>query len=280
MQALHLVTSWPVDHVAAAAITGSGVERIGDDERTYRLASLTKPVVAWALMVGVEEGIVGLDDPLPPSIGPEGATLRHLLAHAAGFGFDGDQPIAPVGRKRIYSNTGIERAAELLAASARMPFDQYLSEAVLEPLGIKAVLHGSPAHGLTGTLDDVIRFLIEMRQPTLLAQSTWTEVVRPQFPDLAGIVPDVGRFDPCPWGLGVEVRGGKTPHWTGRANSPATFGHFGGSGTMMWVDPAAGVALVALTDRRFDDWRDEALARWPELSDAVLAEAAGTGSGG
>jgi CubicO group peptidase (beta-lactamase class C family) len=59
----------------------------------------------------------------------------------------------------------------------------------------------------------------------------------------------------------------------GGANSPATFGHFGGAGTMMWVDPAAHVALVALTDLPFDDWADTALQVWPALSDAVVADA-------
>ena len=59
---------------------------------------------------------------------------------------------------------------------------------------------------------------------------------------------------------------------TGTANSAPTVGHFGGAGTMMWADPHAGCALVALTDRTFDEWSTEALQRWPELSDAVLAE--------
>ena len=71
--------------------------------------------------------------------------------------------------------------------------------------------------------------------------------------------------------------GDKSPHWTGRTNAPATFGHFGGAGTMMWVDPAAGCALVALTDRPFDDWSIEALQLWPALSDAVVAEIARAG---
>ena len=30
--------------------------------------------------------------------------------------------------------------------------------------------------------------------------------------------------------------------------------------------------IVALTDRPFDDWSIEAMKRWPELSDAVVAE--------
>ena len=99
-------------------------------------------------------------------------------------------------------------------------------------------LDGSAAHGASGSSSDAVLFVGEMLRPRLLATETYRDVISTQFPELAGIVPDVGRFDPCPWGLGVEIRGDKSPHWTGRANSPQTFGHFGGSGTMMWVDPS------------------------------------------
>jgi len=273
VEALHLVTSWPVEHVTAAIVTTGGGETIGDTERIYRLASLTKPMVAWAVMIGVEEGIVGLDAPLRFTNVPDGVTLRHLLAHASGFGFDGDQPIAAPARRRIYSNTGIERAAEELAGAARMVFADYLREAVWEPLGMASMtLPGSPAHSARGSSADAVRFVGEMLRPRLLADETYRAVISTQFADLAGIVPDVGRFDPCPWGLGVEVRGDKSPHWTGRANSPQTFGHFGGSGTMMWVDPSIDAGVVALTDRPFPEWRDEALVLWPQFSDAVVAE--------
>ncbi len=54
----------------------------------------------------------------------------------------------------------------------------------------------------------------------------------------------------------------------GRRNSPATFGHFGRSGTFLWVDPVAGLGVGCLTDRPFGAWAGEA---WPALSDAVLA---------
>jgi CubicO group peptidase (beta-lactamase class C family) len=273
VEALRLVTSWPVEHVTAAVVTADGDETIGDTERVYRLASLTKPMVAWAVMIGVEEGIVSLDDPPRFTHVPDGVTLRHLLAHAGGFGFDGEQPIAPPARRRIYSNTGIERAADELSGAARMAFADYLREAVWEPLGMSSMsLKGSPAHGAHGSSTDMAVFVGEMLRPRLLADATYRAVISNQFPDLPGIVPDVGRFDPCPWGLGVELRGDKSPHWTGRANSPQTFGHFGGSGTMMWVDPSIDAGVVALTDRPFDDWRDEALALWPQYSDAVVAE--------
>ncbi len=135
-------------------------------------------------------------------------------------------------------------------------------------------LVGSPASGMVGTVADLIRLLAELQRPALLSAGGASEAVTIQFPDLSGIVPGVGRFDPCPWGLGIEIRGTKFPHWTGTTNSPATFGHFGASGTMLWVDPEAGCGLVALTDRRFDDWPD-ALEHWRRLSDAVVAEPAG-----
>lgn len=276
MKALALVDTWPVEHVAAAVVRAANgpVDTIGDVDRRYALASVTKPLTAWAIMVGVEEGIVSLDDPIDRADIPASATLRHLLSHAAGFGFTGDTPISAVGRRRIYSNTGIERAADVLAMAADMPFARYLHEAVLAPLGMHATdSGGSPAYGATSTVGDMVKFIHELMSPTLIAAATSAEVVSTQYPDLAGIVPDVGRFDPCPWGLGVEILGAKQPHWMGRANSPASFGHFGGAGTMMWVDPVANVGVVALTDRKFDEWSHDALRLWPEFSDSVLAEA-------
>lgn len=276
MSALHQVTDWPVDHVAAAIITESGADHVGDIDRPFRLASLSKPMTAWAIMVAVEEGVIDLDEPVRHVAAPEGSTMRHLLSHAAGFGFDGAAAVAPIERRRMYSNTGIERAAHELAAAAAMPFDRYLDEALFQPLTLAGTeLRGSPAHAIWSTLGDMIAFVDEMRRPAILARTTVDEMIRPQFPSLAGIVPDVGRFDPCPWGLGVEVRGDKSPHWMGRANSNATFGHFGGAGTMMWVDPLADIGVVALTDRPFDEWRDDALRRWPDFSDAALSEARG-----
>ncbi len=69
------------------------------------------------------------------------------------------------------------------------------------------------------------------------------------------------------WGLGFEIRDGKAPHWTGSRNSPGTFGHFGQSGSFLWVDPEAGVACASLADRDFGDWAKQA---WSRLSDDVL----------
>jgi CubicO group peptidase (beta-lactamase class C family) len=274
VRALELVDRWPVPHVGAAVVAADGtvLGRAGETERSFQLASVTKPLAAWAVLIAVEEGTVALDDP----VGQPGCTLRHLLAHAGGYQFEGPEPITTPGRRRIYSNTGFELAAGAVEQAAGIPFTDYLADAVLAPLGMgETALRGSAAHGCRSTVDDLIAFVVELQQPRLVDPGTATDAFTAQYPELAGIVPGVGRFDPCPWGLGLEIRGDKSPHWTGRTNSSATVGHFGGAGTMMWVDPDAGCGLIALTDRPFDDWSIEAMKRWPELSDAVVSEVAG-----
>jgi hypothetical protein len=127
-------------------------------------------------------------------------------------------------------------------------------------------LRGSPAAGLMSHVDDVLALIGEWAAPRLLHPTTVHAARAPQFPELAGVLPGWGRQDPCPWGLGPELKGTKSPHWTGASASPATCGHFGGAGTLAWHDPVAGVACVALTDRAFGDW---ATAVWPAWSDEV-----------
>ena len=152
-----------------------------------------------------------------------------------------------------------------------MPFEEYLRAAVVEPLGLRAELRGSPAGGMVGSLDDVLRFGRELLAPTLVAGETLAEATTVQFPGLVGVLPGFGRMEPNDWGLGFELKDAKSPHWTGSRNSPRTFGHFGsteGTATFLWVDPDARLACAALADVSFGDWAKEA---WPRLSDAVLA---------
>jgi len=267
VEALGQIDSWGADTAAAGVVRdGEVVDTHGPRDAVVSWASVPKLVTVMAVLIAAEEGTVDLDEPA----GPEGSTLRHLLSHASGLPFQPGMPSSPPERRRIYSNVGIETAAEHLAAAAGMPFERYLAQGVLEPLGMRAQLNGSPAADLGGSLDDLLLFAAELQRPTLIAPETLAEATTVQFPGLVGVVPDVGRFDPNDWGLGFELRDGKSPHWTGSRNSPRTFGHFGGTGAFLWVDPDAGYALGVLTDREFDSW---ALEAWPRLSDAVLAEA-------
>lgn len=267
--ALEAVHRWPVANVAAAVVgPGGAVAATGDTARPFALASVTKLLTAHACLVAVEEGTLDLDAP----VGPPGATVRHLLAHASGLGFEGGIVTDP-GRRRIYSNAGFDQLGDHLAAQAGMPAVDYLAAAVFEPLGMTAteIPDGSVAAGARSTVHDLVLFAAELLRPRLVHPDTLAAAVTVAFPGLDGILPGYGRQTPNDWGLGFELRDGKTPHWTGAANSPRTFGHFGQAGTFVWVDPQVDLALVLLADEPFGPW---ALERWPALADAVVEAAA------
>src|SRR5690606_927291 len=173
------------------------------------------------------------------------------------------------GARRIYSNRGFDALAAAITELSGIPFATYLDEAVFAPLGMASSrLEGSAAADAVSTVADLARFAAELQRPSLLAAETVAQATQVAFPGLDGVLPGYGVQRPNDWGLGFELRDGKDPHWTSSANSAATFGHFGQSGTFLWVDPRAGVACVALADRDFGPWAIEA---WPPLSDAVLA---------
>jgi len=264
VEALRAIDEWGAA-AAAAGVVGRVEAVHGDEGHVFAWASVTKLLTGLTFLVALEEGTVDLDEPA----GPPGATLSHLLAHASGLPLDGGEPIAPPGRRRIYSNSGIEAAAQLLETRSEMPFAEYLAHAVVAPLGLRGRLDGSPAHAYSGPLGDLLSLGRELLAPTLVAPETLAEAATVQFPGLDGVLPGFGRMEPNDWGLTFELRDAKSPHWTGSRNSPRTFGHFGRSGTFLWVDPDAGLACGLLTERGFGDWAKDA---WPKLSDAVLAD--------
>ena len=267
-KAVDAAQEWPAEHVAAAVIGADGtvLAGSGDQDRTFQLASVTKLLTAYAVLIAVEEGAVEWDTPA----GPDGSTVRHLIAHTSGLAFDSDKVQGAPGTKRIYSNTGFEVLADAVASSSGIAFPEYLIDGVLRPLGMSSFqLAGSAAAGGVSTCADLARFAAELQVPKLLAPQILTEAVRVAYPGLEGVLPGYGMRRPNDWGLGFELRNHKTPHWTGSHNSPETFGHFGQSGTFLWVDPVAHAACIALTNRDFGPW---ARTAWPSFSDQVLAE--------
>jgi CubicO group peptidase (beta-lactamase class C family) len=267
---LEQIDDWPVRRVAVAVVDARDVlASRGPDEEDFPWASVTKLLSALTVLDTVQDGLVDLDEPA----GPPGSTVRHLLAHASGIAPDDDTVLGPPGRRRVYSNRGFEVLADVVAARAGRPFADLLHERVCAPLGLAATrLEGSPAHGAVGPLRDLARLGQELVEPTLIAPDLMAEATQPVFPGLSGVLPGFGRQDPNDWGLGFELRDAKSPHWTGARNSPRTFGHFGRTGTFLWVDPVVGLACACLTDRDFGPW---AAKVWPALSDDVLTAFAG-----
>jgi CubicO group peptidase (beta-lactamase class C family) len=271
LQSLALIENWPVPAAAAAVVRADGTVpgTHGPVGRRFPLASVTKPLAAYAALIAYEEGAIELDEPA----GPPGSTVRHLLAHASGLAAEEHRVTAAPGTRRLYSNAGFEQLGDHIAKATDIPFPEYLRQAVLEPLGMTDTsLDGSPAKDGVSTVTDMLRFAAELQAPRLLDPRTVAEAMTVQYPGLKGILPGFGHRNPNDWGLGFEIRSAKSPHWTGGSSSPRTFGHFGQSGTFLWVDPDAQAAAVALTDRAFGPW---AIEVWPAFTDAVLAELRG-----
>ncbi|MFI8385854.1 serine hydrolase domain-containing protein [Streptomyces sp. NPDC085540] len=268
MESLRIIETWPVPTAAAAVVRADGslAGSHGPVDHRFALASVTKPLAAYAALVAYEEGAIELDEPA----GPEGSTVRHLLAHTSGLAFDEHRVSAPPGQRRLYSNAGFEELGDHIAKATGIPFAEYLHQAVFEPLGMeRTTLEGSPAKDGVSTVADLLRFAAELQAPRLLDVRTVAEATSVVHPGLKGVLPGYGHQSPNDWGLGLEIRDHKSPHWTGASSSPRTFGHFGQAGTFLWVDPDARAACVALTDRPFGPWAAEA---WTPFTDAVLAE--------
>jgi CubicO group peptidase (beta-lactamase class C family) len=265
--ALDDLAQWPTAG-AAAAVTDvrDTVADAGEIDAPRPWASVTKLVTAIAVLMLVEAGDVDLDEPA----GPPGSTVRHLLAHASGLPFDGTAVVSPPGRRRIYSNTGFDQLGPLVETRSARPFADLVDDEIFGALAMTAsTIAGAPSQGGIGSVRDLMQLSRELLAPTLLRPETVALATSVAFPGLDGILPGFGRCTPNDWGLGFELRDHKDPHWTGHTNSPATFGHFGRSGSFLWVDPALSLACVVLSAEPFGPWAAQA---WPVLSDAVVAE--------
>lgn len=263
------VRNWPVGSASVAVVGRDGPIAVHDDGVEHPWASVTKLVSALAVLDACADGLLGLDSPG----GPPGATLRHLLSHSSGIAMDSENVLAAPGTRRIYSNRGIELAVDLAAGAAGQSAGDLLTERVLEPLGMSgARLDGSPAHGMRSGIDDLVALGTELLDSTALLPSVVTGLSSTVFPGLPGVLPGFGRQQHNDWGLGAEIKSDKTPHWTSPQNSLATFGHFGQSGSFLWVDPDAGLACMSLSDKPFGEWAAQA---WPAVSTLVLERAGG-----
>lgn len=239
----------------------------GESHREFPLASVTKLLTTWATLVAVDRGMLSLDAPIRIPNASALVTLRQLLAHAAGVPREAGGPVRTPGAIRQYSNYGMEIAAGQVEEATGVSFGEWLGDRVVAPLGMSGtLLRGSPAWGGYSTISDLQRFGREVLRPTLVSAELSAEAFRPQFPELAGRVPGYHTFTPCPWGLGFEIRGAKD-HWLAPPMSEATCGHFGVSGSYLWVDHARGVGAAFLGEEPFGQWHQE---NWGRLNGAII----------
>jgi CubicO group peptidase (beta-lactamase class C family) len=162
----------------------------------FDLASLTKVVAtATSMMILVERGLVRLGDPVSryiPEFGESGKkniTVEQLLTHRSGLVADNDvkdyeqgpeaamrniwklAPLAEAGSKFIYSDVNYIVLAELVKRVSGKPVDQFASENIFHPLGMKDTGY-NPDASLTAKNGCAERFMT--REPTCSAESQGT----------------------------------------------------------------------------------------------------------
>ena len=187
---LDQVASWPATAAVGVASAAGLMEKAGPADQPFRWASVTKLLVALAALDAVQRGLLSLDEPA----GPPGSTIRHLLSHASGLAFDSDAILSPPGRRRIYSNRGIEIVADIIAARSGQPFERLLADEICRPLGMTGTrLEGSPAWGAVGPLSDLMNLAVELASPSLVDDDLMAEATRTAFPGLSGVLPGFGR---------------------------------------------------------------------------------------
>lgn len=258
------LTAWPGE----PALVGLRLEG-----REIHEVFRTGPVGAQRSWASVSKTIAGIQfaqeweknhDVGQSPAGPEGSTLAHLLSHSSGLGFEEDAPRSAVGTRRVYSNIGIDQA---VATMSRVDPSGDWAAKIFSPLNIVAHLAGRPSSGVVGTCQDLAVLAGEWLLPSLMSSAARAEVTKVFLPELSGVVPGYGRFDPCPWGLGVEIRGQKE-HWMG--DWPAeSFGHFGQSGSLLLANLDEGIAVVATSSVDFGPWAKD---YWPQLISAIRQE--------
>lgn len=255
---------FPIAFAVASATDMLSCDR--ETDTVFEWRSVTKPLTALATLVAVDQGKISLDSPA----GPPGSTVRHLLAHTSGLPFEEGAPAQSPERRRVYSNLGFETLGEYVGEELGMSFNAWTQQSVLDPLEMDSVeFYGNAASEARGNVWDVLALGIELLTPTLISPELGRDARTVQFPGLDGVLPGFGKHSPNDWGLGYEIRGKKKPHWTAPEASPETFGHFGQSGSFVWVDPRCQLVGAFLGAEKFRASVHGTL--WPALNSEVIA---------
>ena len=210
----------------------------------------------------------------------------------------------PPGTRVQYDNVGYGLLAAVVEWRTKQGFADALRDLVLGPLGIEGYLGAEPPRevatladvrgrqrggdlepfnsafwrslalpwaGLLTTAEGALALVraFQGHPPDFLRPETRAEATRNQTGDLAGGFVKPLYWSPCPWGLGPDLRGNKTPHWAPAEAGPDSFGHSGASGCVAWAAPGAGVTWAVLGARTADSgWL---LRRAPAIGAAIVA---------
>ncbi len=321
-------------------------ERKIDEHTIFLVASITKPLVAMAVMQLVERGQLLLGTracEIVPEFGRQGTygiTIRHLLTHSSGLPDmlpnnvelrQQRAPLAefvrgtcavelefPTGRNAAYSSMGFVLLGEIFARLTGLALPEFLAREFFQPLGMRDTALGAPDDWFTGPKPTVDRFA-EVRVPEnmqsgtdwnwnsrywrqlgapwggllttpadlgryarmllgrgqldgrrVLAPSTIDIATRNQIELLREIPEEVRRCKP--WGLGWRLCWPTHSANFGDLLGPRAFGHWGATGTLLWIDPETARWCAILTTQPQEP-DGTYIARLSNLVVAALSEA-------
>lgn len=226
----------------------------------------------------------GLPLDLPANAAPYADGLDWPTLAAACLGTTLERP--PATRVQ-YSNVGYGLLAATVERTTGQSFPDALGELVLRPLEIEGYLGTAPPRpplqiaGVRGphkgtpheTFNSpfwrslampwaglvtsprgalaLVRAFLGTPQG-FLRPETRSEATSNQAGDLAGGFVRPLIWEKCPWGLGPELRGEKSPHWAPSEAGPDSFGHSGASGCVAWASPSRGAVWIVLGTRVAD----------------------------
>lgn len=270
----------------------------------YRMASVSKTFTATAIMQLRDAGKLSLDDPVAKYLpwfrvksefkDAPVITIRHLLTHTSGlpresaspYWTDNNFPTVEQMKTLLpnqeavfasettwkYSNLALALAGEIVAAVSGEPYDVYIRQHILEPLGMSsstmrfptedharlAVAYGrrmpdgkrairpemdtkgiAPAAGLSSTVEDLARYVAfhlsdgNVGGKLLLKNSTLREMQRVHW-----LLPDWKGG----WGIGFAIS---------RTGDRTTVGHRGalaGFRTQIAFSPEEKIGVIVLTN--------------------------------
>lgn len=200
-------------------------------ETIYKIASVSKQFIATGIMLLVQQGKVGLDDPIrkhlersPDEWKP--ITIRHLLTHTSGLirdapGFDPAKvqldieviktaygaPLhfAP-GDKWQYSNLGYYLLGEVIRKVTNQHWAEYLSDKVFKPCGMTMTYTTSTGMSLP------TRAVGYSDNNRLLVAPNW-RALRPSGAFLSTVV-DLGKWDAALYTDAILTESSRRQMWT------------------------------------------------------------------
>lgn len=245
----------------------------GEGHGRYGFASVTKLLTTHVIADGAMDECVQLDDAIYDPYFTKGfVTLTDVLSHASGMRPDGQECVTP-RTKRIYTNEAFEIAEKFFIHCLGEGFEtstiaSLFADGLGAQLNSTIDIGNSCASGASGSFDDVILVLREIRSPQFLDRDMHKKLVTPYLPELDGVVPGFGHFEKNVWGIGYQLRG-ENSHWMGNHSSPHTYGHFGQSGVFVMHDPVHNLSIATVSNQDFGPWATES---WPQLVDEIYSD--------